>query len=241
VHFLRTHLVNRKIASVTAPDDPIVFGKAGCTSTEFVAAMTGKTVREAKQQGKYFWLEMSSPPHALMHFGMTGWIHFSNVHTGYYKPPKTEGERKWPPDYTKWRFVMEGSPECEVVFVDPRRLGRVRLVDVPAEKMRGVPPLSANGPDPVVDKEVVTKAWLGERLRKKRVPVKAWFLDQGNLSGVGNWVADELLFQARVHPEQYSNSFSEEEVGRLHDALMLVCQTACDTLAISDDFPENCS
>ena len=32
-------------------------------------------------------------------------------------------------------------------------------------------------------------------------------------------VPDELLFQARVHPEQYSNSFSEEEVARLHDAL----------------------
>ena len=26
-------------------------------------------------------------------------------------------------------------------------------------------------------------------------------------------------------------------VGRLHDALMLVCQTACDTLAIADNFP----
>jgi Formamidopyrimidine-DNA glycosylase H2TH domain len=51
---------------------------------------------------------------------------------------------------------------------------------------------------------------------------------------------DELLFQARVHPESYSNSLSEEDVGRLHDALMHVCHTAVDTLAIADDFPENC-
>jgi formamidopyrimidine-DNA glycosylase len=149
--------------------------------------MTGKSIVDAKQQGKYFWLEMSSPPHALMHFGMTGWIHLSNAHTGYYKP-KNEGGSKWPPDYAKFRLIMEGKPECEVVFVDPRRLGRVRLVDVSAEKMRLVPPLSGNGPDPVIDGEILTKKWLGERLKKKRVPVKAWFLDQSNISGVGNWV-----------------------------------------------------
>jgi formamidopyrimidine-DNA glycosylase len=189
VHFLRAHLCGRKIASVAAPDDPIVFGKAGCTGAEFAAAMTGKTVVDARQQGKYFWLQMSSPPHALMHLGMTGWIHLSDVHTGYYKPPKNAGEPKWPPDFAKFTMVVEGEPARELVFVDPRRLARVRLVDAPAEEMRKVPPLSNNGPDPVIDREIVTKKWLGEKLRKKRVAVKSWFLDQANLSGVGNWVA----------------------------------------------------
>jgi formamidopyrimidine-DNA glycosylase len=36
--------------------------------------MTGKKIVDARQQGKYFWLVMDSPPHPLMHLGMAGWM-----------------------------------------------------------------------------------------------------------------------------------------------------------------------
>jgi hypothetical protein len=39
--------------------------------------MVGKTIIDAGQQGKYFWMIMSSPPHPVMHFGMTGWLKFN--------------------------------------------------------------------------------------------------------------------------------------------------------------------
>ena len=86
VHFLRTHLRNRKVASVVAPDDPLVFGKAGCTAAEFAAAMAGTDgarLRTRSSRGKYFWLEMKlAAAWQLMHFGMTGTgVHLSNVHT----------------------------------------------------------------------------------------------------------------------------------------------------------------
>lgn len=50
---------------------------------------------------------------------------------------------------------------------------------------------------------------------------------------------DEILYQARLHPEQYSNTFSDEQIKRLHDAIMYVCNTAVDTLGESDKFPED--
>lgn len=150
--------------------------------------MTGKKVLDARQQGKYFWLVMSSPPHPLMHFGMTGWMKFSNDDTSYYKPTKQE-EEQWPPKF--WKFVLETveEPKCEVAFVDARRLARIRLVDAEGDKMRLTTPLKENGPDPVIDRDTITLEWLSRKMRSRRVPVKALLLDQANISGIGNWVA----------------------------------------------------
>ena len=112
-------------------------------------------------------------------------------------------------------------------------------MDCEAEKIRDASPLKENGPDPVRDKNIVTVEWLAALLRRKKVPVKALLLDQANLSGVGNWVGDEVLYQARIHPEQYSNTFDDEQVKQLHNALMHVCTTAVETLADSKMFPED--
>ena len=64
-------------------------------------------------------------------------------------------------------------------------------------------------------------------------------LDQANLSGVGNWVADEVLYQARIHPEQYCNTFDDKQIKKLHDALISVCTTAVETLADTEQFPDD--
>lgn len=238
MHYLKKHLVGRTIASVRAEEDDLLFGKVGTSASAFKTAMTGKKVLDARQQGKYFWLVMDSKPHPLMHLGMTGWIKFSNDDTSaYYKPKKEETD--WPPRF--WKFVLDlkGEPKCEVAFVDPRRLGRCRLIDTEADEMRKVSPLKENGPDPVIDKDILTVEWLTQLLRRKKVPVKALLLDQANISGIGNWVADETMYQAKLHPEQYSNTFSDEQIRRLHDAIMYVCGTAVDTLAESDKFPKD--
>jgi formamidopyrimidine-DNA glycosylase len=176
-----------------------------------------------------------------MHFGMTGWIKFSNDDTAHYRPNSSAkpDAADWPPRFLKFLLHLEGEPPCEVAFVDARRLGRVRLVDAPADDMRKTSPLKDNGPDPVIDKDILTRAWLRTLMKRKKVPVKALLLDQANISGVGNWVADEVLFQARVHPEQYCNTFSDEQIDTLHDKLVEVCTTACNLLAESDKFPED--
>lgn len=230
--------MGRTIASVRAEEDDLLFGKVGTSASAFKTAMTGKKVIDARQQGKYFWLIMESKPHPLMHLGMTGWINFSNDDTGaYYKPKKEDTD--WPPRFWKFVLSLKGEPKCEVAFVDPRRLGRCRLIDAEAEEMRKTSPLKENGPDPVIDKDVLTVEWLTQLLRRKKVPVKALLLDQANISGIGNWVADETMYQAKLHPEQYSNTFSDEQIKRLHEAIMYVCDTAVEALAESDKFPKD--
>jgi formamidopyrimidine-DNA glycosylase len=247
VHYLRKHLVNRTITSCQGFEDDIVYGKVGCSATAFQKAVEGKKVTGAGQQGKYFYMTFSSPPHAVMHLGMTGWIKFNAEETGYYKQAKeSKTVEEWPPKYMK--FLLKCEPEkvdgenrdaLEVAFIDARRLARIRLIDCEASKIRQESPLKENGPDPVIDKDVLTVDFLTKLLRKKKVPVKALLLDQANISGVGNWVADEILYQARIHPEQYSNTFDDEQIKRIHDNLIGVCTTACELLADSSRFPEN--
>lgn len=245
VHYIRKHLLNRTIKTCSAFDDEIVYGKVGTSASAFSKALEGRRVTGADQQGKYFYVTFDKPPHAVMHFGMTGWMKFSVEDTAYYKQAKEEGGGKaeeWPPKYMKflWKCEAEGGREaCEVAFVDARRLARIRLVECEAGEIRNVTPLKENGPDPVRDKEVLTVGWLAALMRRKRVPVKALLLDQANLSGVGNWVADEILYQARIHPEQYSNTLSEGQIKALHEALISVCTIAVETLADSKKFPDD--
>ena len=280
VHYLRKHLQGRQISRVHYPsEDPKIFqtAKTGLTTASFAAALQGKRVVDVGQQGKYFWLVMDSPPHPLMHFGMTGWIKFRHDETAYYKPMKekkreekdatqerlqngqrgmdavksgekddtlaqsiTSGGEDWPPRFWKFMIETDDKPDAiDAAFIDARRFGRVFAVDAPASAIRNTSPLKENGPDPIVDTQVFTRSWFVARLSTKHVPIKALLLDQSVISGIGNWVADETLYQAAVHPEQYCDTFSDEQAGRLYDSVVEVCSIACETLADSDQFPES--
>lgn len=50
---------------------------------------------------------------------------------------------------------------------------------------------------------------------------------------------DEILYNARLHPEQYSDTFNSEQIQKLHESIMYVCQTAVDLLADSTKFPDD--
>ena len=241
VHYIRKHLVGKTLQKVTAVEDGNVFGKVGTSHTEIMKKLTGKKVINAGQQGKYFWMIMSSPPHPVMHFGMAGWFKFKSEHSYYYKKKDDEEPEEWPPKYWKVLFETEGKGDAKVeaAFVDLRRFGRFRLVDCPGKDIRDHTPLAENGPDPVQDKEVVTIDWLKELCQRKKVPIKAMLLDQANISGIGNWVGDEIMYDAKMHPEQYANTLSDDEIQKLHKSIHYVCGTAVDLLADSDQFPES--
>ena len=242
VHFIRKLLVGKKLVKVTASDDQIVYGKVGTSAAEFEKHMAGKTVVDAGQQGKYFWMIMSSPPHPVMHFGMTGWLKFKSEHTYYYQPKAGKNEEDWPPKFHKFLLETEavnGEEAIEAAFVDMRRLARVRLVDCPGAEIRQNTPLKENGPDPVIDEEIFTEAWFKEKCKSKKVPIKAMLLDQANISGIGNWVGDEVLYNAKVHPEQYANTLKDEQVRQLYKSIRYICTTAVELLGDSDQFPED--
>jgi len=46
------------------------------------------------------------------------------------------------------------------------------------------------------------------------------------------------LFDAKIHPEQYSNTLSDSQYKQLHKSIIYICETACNLLADSDRFPE---
>ena len=50
---------------------------------------------------------------------------------------------------------------------------------------------------------------------------------------------DEILYHARIHPEQYCNTLNEDQMRELHKAIHYVCSTALDVLADSEKFPEH--
>ena len=61
-----------------------------------------------------------------------------------------------------------------------------------------------------------TAARLGERLAKRRAPIKAALLDQRTLAGMGNIYVDEALWRARIHPLRPAESLDRNELRRLH-------------------------
>ncbi|RYP90021.1 hypothetical protein DL770_003866 [Monosporascus sp. CRB-9-2] len=240
-HFLQLHLVGKKISKVLAPDDSSIFGKVGTSGPEFQKALTGKTVIGAGNQGKYFWLLLDKPPHPVIHCGMTGWVHIRGQQTAYNRyEEKSKGDKdQWPPKFWKFQLETDSTPKVEVAFTDARRFGRVRLVDCPAEEIRKHSPLVENGPDPVVDKDVFTEEYLRQKMTSRHVPIKALLLDQAVISGIGNWVGDEIMYQAKLHPEQYCDDFDDSDIATLYKAIRYVCDTAVEKLGDSDEFPED--
>lgn len=152
---------------------------------------------------------------------------------------KDSDYEEWPPKFWKFHLKTDSDPAVEVAFTDARRFGRVRLVDCPGEEIRKHSPLVENGPDPVVDKDIFTEEYLRKKMTSRHVPIKALLLDQTMISGIGNWVADETLYQAKVHPEQYCDDFSDDDIKRIYDNIRYVCQLAVDKLGDSDQFPDH--
>ncbi|EFN51935.1 hypothetical protein CHLNCDRAFT_9497, partial [Chlorella variabilis] len=108
---------------------------------------------------------------------------------------------------------------------------QVRFLDRP----EGVPPISELGWDPLLDMPSLPS--FAAQLGGQRRAIKAVLLDQSFSAGIGNWVADEVLYQARIHPEQPAHSVPQEQVAALHRAISHVCQVACEVEADSSRFP----
>ena len=79
--------------------------------------------------------------------------------------------------------------------------------------MQQVPPISALGFD--AWRALPTPARFHAMLRERKSPIKAVLLDQAFAAGIGNWIADEVLYQARIAPKRRASTLSSAEAGRL--------------------------
>jgi formamidopyrimidine-DNA glycosylase len=109
----------------------------------------------------------------------------------------------------------------EVRYRDLRKLGGVWLA-LGAEDAAAI--LAPLGPDALA----VGPTALLARLARRRGGVKAALMDQSFIAGIGNLLADEILWQARLHPRRRIETFDDDERARLVRALRSVVRTTVD-------------
>ncbi len=150
---------------------------------------------------------------------------------------KLWSERNLPQDTSELprfcRLLLKAEDGTDIAMTDPRRFGRIRLAKDPVSEA----PISSLGPDPLEEFPSVSK--LRETLRSKRSPIKSVLLDQSVFAGVGNWIADEILFQARISPHRSARSLSPTEIKRLRTRTLGIIRKAVDVNADYERFPKS--
>ncbi|KAL3736826.1 hypothetical protein ACJRO7_025714 [Eucalyptus globulus] len=203
------HCVGRKIKRAVVADDPKVID--GVSPADFQSALVGKTVVAARRKGKSMWLQLDSPPFPSFQFGMAGAVYIKGVAVTKYKRSAVKDTDEWPSKYSKVFIELENG--LELSFTDKRRFARVRLLNDPTS----VPPISELGPDALLEPMTIDE--FAESLRKKKIAIKTLLLDQSFIAGIGNWVADEVLYQAKIHPLEPASSLSKESCVTLHKCI----------------------
>jgi len=203
--WLHAQIHRCRIVDVGAVLDEIVM--PGMTPELWKRSLIGKHIVDTKRRGKFLWLELDSPPHPIIHFGMTGSLRLID--------PGSEL-----PKFSKWWFRT--SAEQQVVFVNMRRLGRVRLAEDPLLSS----PICDMKFDALQD-ELSLSEWIVKLTQSSRA-IKACLLDQSFTAGIGNWIADEVLYQAGIHPEQPANTLDSEQAEKLYRSIKYVITKALE-------------
>lgn len=208
-------IADKTIARVATVDDRIVYD--GVAPRTFAAKLRGRRIESICRRGKQLWFALDRGPHPLLHFGMTG----------RFVVYETKAER---PRFWKVEFVMDDG--TRLAMPNARRLGRIRLRDDPANE----PPIANLGFDPL--HETPTARKLADLIAPRKTPIKALLLDQSVFAGVGNWIADEVLYQSRIAPGRRASELDTAEVRRMRTALMRVIDKACAVEADKSRFPK---
>jgi len=226
--------VGRVMTRVRCNRDPIVYD--GCTSNALRKALEGRHVTAVRRRGKHIWFELDARPYPLFHFGMTGGFHARSsegaVSTALElaSHPAASGPA-FPPKFTKLHIHFEDGGE--LAMDNTRRLGRIRLRDDPEREL----PIGELGFDAY--DELPHAPLLAALLRRRSSNIKSLLLDQSFLAGIGNWIADEVLYQARIDPRRKADALTKAEAGRLHRRIASVLRLAVDVDADHQRFPRS--
>lgn len=229
---LRRTLEGKRITSAEVVNDPIVF--SGHSPKAVEEALVGRVVKAVGRRGKFFWLILSGAgPTVFGHLGMSGWVREVGVEGtrlhGHGDAPFEDAEGR--PRFL--RLLLRVPDGTGVAFTDSRRFGRVWLSESPDHDAR----VRKLGPDAFDDLPSVVDL-LG-LFAKRRIPIKVVLLDQGTLAGIGNWIADEVLYQSRIAPKRKANSLTNSEITALRKAIRSVLARAVQVGADHRRFPKS--
>jgi formamidopyrimidine-DNA glycosylase len=229
---MRKALRGKRITRVEVAGDALFF--SGLASSAIERALLRRTVREVGRHGKFFWLTLDGDgPTVFGHLGMSGWIRAVGKQgtrlQGHGDAP-FDGEDGRPRFLKLGIYTRAGSG---IVLTDPRRLGRVWLGSSPAADSR----VKRLGRDAFDDLPSLSD--LRTLFARRRIPIKAVLLDQSALAGIGNWIADEVLYQARIAPKRSAVSLTAAETAALRRAIRSVLARAVEVGADHRQFPKS--
>ncbi len=183
----------RHISAVEAPDSWFLKGQT--TGEAVAAAIVGQQFVAARRLGKLLILDSSDGDRLGLRFGMTGrLIVDEQAAIGYLEYSSARNDPKWD------RFAVRFADGGDLRIRDPRRLGGVILE--PDEAALGADVFS------VTLGQLVDRVFVGE------VAVKARLLDQARVAGIGNLIADEVLWRAGMDPARSAGSFEPKDQRR---------------------------
>jgi formamidopyrimidine-DNA glycosylase len=181
----------------------------GTDARELHRRLAGEKFLNSQARGKRMLFKFSSHNWLGIHLGMTGRI---RVESGNFQPKKHD------------HLVLYQS-ERALIFTDPRQFGRVRFHhgrEEPDWWKRGVPEIIS----PEFDQQFVDQ-FLD---RHRKAPIKPVLLLQDGFSGIGNWMADEMLWRAKILPSKRTGKLNRRERAAIFRATKFVVKRSLETL-----------
>jgi len=183
---------------------------------EFTSRVVGNSFKGTSRIGKFLFVHLSSGEVVIIHFGMTGSLK-------YFKDLDDK------PKYSRVLFLFQNG--FHLAFVCKRKLGFVEvapgLKEYTAAKKLGTDALEISFEE------------FYQKLRGRKSPIKPRLLEQKILAGVGNWIADEILYQSHIHPETSLDKLDEAELRIAYDKMKEILTIAIEKDADWERFPDH--
>ncbi len=167
------------------------------------------TISAIQRRGKFILLELSSGYVVVMHMGMTGDL--ALIKTSSSLQP-----------YTKCAFELSNAKT--LIYTCTRKLGMCTAL--PRNRLVNIPLLAELGPEPL-DMTFTEDDFL-TLLKRSRGRIKSFLMNQRRIAGLGNLCADEILFQARVHPNTPIDRLSPRRLKDLYRTMRTVLKRLVD-------------
>jgi formamidopyrimidine-DNA glycosylase len=202
VPILDRELTGRAIAGVRV-DKPVVLRVA---LREPVTVVVGRTIGGVRRRAHFVVLSLpGDPPLEIV---------VSPMLAGRFTLSAPEDRR--PADLALTLPLSDGR---ELRYRDDVQMGKVYVIAASDEA--SVPGLATIGVD-VLDKKKFTKAAFRAIAKKRKDQVKVFLMDKAALDAMGNAYADEVLFEAKIHPKTFVRSLGDADLDRLHGAIVKV-------------------
>ena len=181
------------------------YGRGGTTAPRLRAALVGRSFTAARRRGKLMLLDSEGGPTLGLRFGMTGGL----VVDGEQALDRLRyGPGVFDDKWVRARFTFDDGGH--LLLHDPRRFGSLEIA--PDEGRLGPDALS------VSLAELRAALAVGRGRSGSAAPLKARLMDQGRLAGVGNLLADEMLWRAGLAPDRRT-PLDDDELRALHRAV----------------------